>query len=42
MKRKGLKSLPKDGKLICDCGFEFDLTGPINQIENQAGKKIIR
>ena len=39
--KKGLKPFPKDGKLKCSCGFEIDLTGIKNDIEMQAGKKII-
>src|SRR3990172_8987379 len=30
---KGFKPFPKDNKIICSCGFEFDLTGIRNQIE---------
>lgn len=38
---KGYISFPKDSKLICSCGFEIDLSGIKNQIEIQAGKKIL-
>jgi len=32
---------PEDNKLICDCGFEIDLTGIRNDIETKVGKKIL-
>lgn len=38
---KGLKKFPENNKLVCDCGFEIDLIGVRNEIERQAGKKII-
>lgn len=41
LKKKGFIPFPKDAKLKCDCGFEIDLLGIKNQIEIQAGKKII-
>jgi len=41
LKAKGFKPFPKDNKIICSCGFEFDLTGIRNQIETNLGKKII-
>lgn len=40
-KDKGIKPFPSDNKLICDCGFEMDLSGLRNEIEAQSGKKII-
>ena len=40
-KDKGIKPFPSDNKLICDCGFEIDLSGLRNEIEVQSGKKII-
>lgn len=40
-KKKGFIPFPKDNKLICDCGFEIDLKGIRNNIENQIKKKII-
>jgi len=40
-KDKGITPFPSDNKLICDCGFEFDLSGLRNEIEAQSGKKII-
>lgn len=40
-KTKGFIPFPKDNKLICDCGFEIDLKGIRNNIENQIKKKII-
>jgi hypothetical protein len=41
LKGKGFTSFPKDNKIICNCGFEIDLSGVKNQFEIQAGKKII-
>lgn len=38
---KGLKPFPKDGKIVCRCGFEIDLSGIKNQIETNLGRKII-
>lgn len=40
-RNKGSKPFPGDNKLICDCGFEIDLSGLKNEIEAQTGKKII-
>ena len=40
-KSKGNIPFPKDGILLCDCGFSLDLTGFKNQLEVQMGKKII-
>ena len=40
-KKKGYIPFPKDNKLLCDCGFEIDLKGIRNNIENQIKKKII-
>lgn len=40
-KNKGFIPFPKDAKIICKCGFEMDLLGIKNQIETQAGTKII-
>ena len=40
MQKKGEKPFPANGKLICKCGFEMDLTGIRNDIETQTGKKI--
>lgn len=37
----GAKKLPKDLKLVCECGFEFDLTGIKNEIESQSGRKVV-
>jgi len=42
MKEKGISRLPNNNKVLCDCGFETDLTGPISELEVQAGKVIIR
>jgi len=36
---KGAIPFPKDNKLICDCGFEIDLTGIRNDLETKVGKK---
>jgi hypothetical protein len=41
LKNQGFTPFPKDAKLICKCGFEIDLSGIRNQIEIEAGKKII-
>lgn len=38
---KGFKPFPKDARLVCPCGFEFDLSGPKNELELKAGKGII-
>ena len=38
---KGAIPFPKDNKLICDCGFEIDLTGIRNDLETKVGKKIL-
>lgn len=38
---KDVKPFPRDNKLICDCGFEIDLTGLRNEIEVKSGKKVI-
>ena len=38
---KGIKPFPKDSKLLCECGFEIDLSGIRNEIETSTGKKII-
>ncbi len=40
-KNKGAKPFPRDNKLICNCGFEIDLSGIKNEIEARSGKKII-
>lgn len=40
-KNKGFQPFPKDGKIICKCGFEFDLSGIKNKIEADLGRKII-
>lgn len=40
-KNKGFIPFPKNGKIICKCGFEIDLLGIKNQIEIQTGRKII-
>jgi len=39
--KKGSIAYPKDNKLKCDCGFEIDLGGIRNQMEVEAGKKVI-
>ncbi|RJQ47421.1 MAG: peptidase [Nitrospiraceae bacterium] len=38
---KGFKPFPKDGKMICKCGYEVDLSGIKNQIETDLGRKVI-
>ena len=40
-KKKGSIPFPKDGKIVCKCGFEIDLLGAKNQLEMQVGEKII-
>lgn len=40
-KNKGFIAFPKNGILICKCGFEIDLLGIKNQIEIQEGRKIL-
>lgn len=40
-KKKKFKSFPPNNKLICNCGYEIDLSGIKNEIETQVGKKII-
>jgi len=37
----GNKPFPKDCRIKCDCGFEIDVTGVKNDIEQKSGKKII-
>lgn len=39
--KQGFKKFPSDNKLVCDCRFEIDLTGIRNEVERQAGKKIL-
>ena len=41
-KKRGIKSFPEDNKLICDCGFETNLSGIEKEIESKVGKKIIK
>lgn len=41
-KKKGIPPFPKDNKLICDCGFEMDLSGIEKDVESKIGKRIIR
>jgi len=41
LKMKKVKSFPYNDKLICDCGYEINLSGIKNEIETQVGKKII-
>lgn len=38
---RGCIPLPKDNKLICDCGFEIDLGGLRNEIEMKTGLKVV-
>lgn len=38
---KKVKPFPANNKLICDCGYEIDLSGIRNEIETKFGKKII-
>jgi len=39
--KRGFIPFPKDAKIICECGFEIDLSGIKNQIEIETGRKII-
>ncbi len=41
MQKKGLIPFSKDAKIKCNCGFEMDLLAIKNQIEVQAGRKLI-
>jgi len=41
LQKKEIKPFPHDNKLLCDCGFEIDLSGIRNEIETTSGKKII-
>lgn len=38
---KRAKKIPKNNKLICDCGFQIDLIALRNQLEKQVGRKIV-
>lgn len=40
-KIKGNKPFPEDNKLLCDCGYEIDLSGIKNDLETKLGKKIV-
>lgn len=40
-KKKGYIPFPSNGRLLCDCGAEIDLTGIKNEIESKIGKKLI-
>lgn len=41
MKQKGRIPFPKDCRLLCQCGFENDLTAVKNDIEKQTNCKLI-
>lgn len=41
MKKQGRCPVPQNNKLTCECGFETDLLGIINDIEVKSGKKVI-
>jgi len=41
MKAEGAVPFPKDNKLICDCGFEFNLIAPRSELEKNIGKKML-
>ncbi|AFC99105.1 Periplasmic serine proteases (ClpP class) [Methanocella conradii HZ254] len=41
IQKQGFKPFPKDAKLKCECGYEFDLLGLKNDIEMKIGRKII-
>lgn len=38
---RGYTPFPGNNRLICDCGFELDLSGIRNEIETETGKRII-
>ncbi len=38
---KKVKPFPANNKLICDCGYEIDLSGIRNEIETKFGKKVM-
>ncbi|MFZ2448560.1 MAG: hypothetical protein WAW37_19540 [Syntrophobacteraceae bacterium] len=40
-RKKGFRPLPKDGVVICGCGFNINLTGVRNELELGAGKKVV-
>ena len=40
-KKKKFKSFPSNNILICECGFEIDLSGIKSEIETQVGKEIV-
>ena len=40
-REKGFTPFPSNAKLICNCGYEIDLSGIKSQIEMQTNKKII-
>jgi len=40
-KNKGFIPFPKDNRIICDCGFEIDLSGLKNKIETETGRKVL-
>ena len=39
--KKGLNPIPKLKRFTCSCGFEFDLTPLINDLEMKVSKKVI-
>lgn len=39
--KKGFTKFPSDNKLKCKCGFEIDVSGIRNMVENQIGKKLL-
>ena len=42
LQRQGWAPFPSDSKLVCDCGFETDLTGVKNDIETGSGRKVVQ
>ncbi len=40
-KRKGFSPLPLNGLIACDCGFTINIAGLRNQLEIDAGRKIV-
>lgn len=41
LKKQGFIPIPSERKLKCECGFEIDISGLINDIETRSGQKII-
>jgi len=41
LRKKGFVPFPKDARIVCECGFEMDLSGIKSQIEMQVHKKLL-